>query len=171
MERIREEYESWQSALAAQELPYVDTHCSTFTPSSFTLLIEELRYLGLIEFDLLEVVRPPGLEFFAHLQRRSGAPLNEDRSAFYARRAKLLFQIKDELAENAPAYRSLRNILRKTEVERDVAIQEKERALTPLLVNPLRPLEQRLRPLWKPRLLEKKLRPIWKRFFRGRESK
>jgi hypothetical protein len=51
---------------------YIDNHENFFTPSSFALLVEELRFIGLTDLGFELVTRSRGPEFVAILSRRAG---------------------------------------------------------------------------------------------------
>lgn len=51
---------------------YIDNHENSFTPSSFVLLIEELRFVGLIDLGIEMVCRARGSEFVVILSRWAG---------------------------------------------------------------------------------------------------
>lgn len=94
---LREAFAAWQSMLGKSDLPYRDTHCSTFTPTSFHLLIEESHHLGLSPFSPVEIGRTVGNEFVVHLQNvgcEAGA--HQDEGAFRIRRQHLLDRLRSE---------------------------------------------------------------------------
>lgn len=78
-------YQYWTKAQSDHDSDYQDAHCWVFTPSSLKLLIEDLRYLGFHEFDVVSISPTHGCEFFVHL-RKSDQPV-QDREAYPARRA------------------------------------------------------------------------------------
>jgi 2-polyprenyl-3-methyl-5-hydroxy-6-metoxy-1,4-benzoquinol methylase len=49
--------------------PYVDVHENYFTPVSFAMIVDELRYLGEIDLELTLLTRPRGCEFLAVLRK------------------------------------------------------------------------------------------------------
>ena len=86
MERAYENYLKFSET--EDEMPYLDTHCWTFMPSSFSLLVEDLRHLALIEFKVMEITETLSSEFIVHLKKKPFA--EEDRMLFYENRASLL---------------------------------------------------------------------------------
>ncbi|NJO55309.1 MAG: hypothetical protein HC834_01970 [Rhodospirillales bacterium] len=62
-------YAQWQSLQHAPSSVYVDTHCSTFFNHTLELILRDLRFLGLIQFDIIEISETKGLEFFVHLRK------------------------------------------------------------------------------------------------------
>lgn len=81
--------------------PYRDAHCSTMFPETFALMVHDLVYLGLIDFELTDVTETRGHEFFVHLRKPvspASAPLSDD--AYYARREALLKAIDLNLGVN-----------------------------------------------------------------------
>ncbi|MDD4932515.1 MAG: methyltransferase domain-containing protein [Methylacidiphilaceae bacterium] len=111
---LAEAWNQWNAWNGEENQTYHDAHCSTFTPASFSLLIEDLRFLDLIDFSIVEVVKPGGFEFFVHLKRgKTFGQGDESSDAFYEKRRTLLFQIKDELAENSPIYQNALEALEK----------------------------------------------------------
>ena len=58
----------------AESEDFFDCHENYFTPSSFFLLIEELRYLGFIDFVPRIVTRSRGCEFLAVLRKAAMTP-------------------------------------------------------------------------------------------------
>ena len=75
---------------------YFDTHCTITFGTALENMLWDLRFLGLIELEVLEVTGTLGLEFFVHLRKpESLAPIDE--TAFYAARALRQRQIADSL--------------------------------------------------------------------------
>lgn len=103
LKTLQESFDRWKRDLANQETTYCDVHCSTFTPSSFELLISDLQYLGLTKLQLIEISATNGCEFYAHLQR----PTHEESMAipdpdyFYERRKSLLHRVNSERGANS----------------------------------------------------------------------
>ena len=80
----------WDQATAGD---YVDVHVSCFTPSSFRLILQDLRSLGLLTgLDVTHEFETTGNEFFVTLGRGTREPFARERIA-------LLRQIDSELAE------------------------------------------------------------------------
>jgi hypothetical protein len=52
-----------------EEMPYIDTHCWTLTPSSFKLLISDLRFLRVLDLKIKEISKTLSSEFIVHLQK------------------------------------------------------------------------------------------------------
>lgn len=88
--RLREVYAQYLEDIAAPG-HYRDAHCSTVFGPSFELMVRDLRYLGLIDLEVLEVTPTVGIEFFAYLRKPDVGPsVPEDDAVFYARRETLL---------------------------------------------------------------------------------
>ncbi len=95
----RPSYLLWRDALSNNS--YIDTHCWTFTPSSFLLILHDLKFLDFINFDVVEVTDVVGAEFFVHLKNMRGiinAPMS--RINYYDQREFLLKKINIELSKN-----------------------------------------------------------------------
>jgi hypothetical protein len=60
------------TAAMADSASYIDNHENFFTPSSFVLLIEELRFVGLLKLGIEMACRTRGPEFVVILSRRAG---------------------------------------------------------------------------------------------------
>lgn len=84
-------------ALAERE-EYVDAHSWTFTPSSFELLILELRALGLLHLSIERVQEAPATEFYAWLRPCEEL---EDEDTIHRYRLGLLNRMVVEQAEAA----------------------------------------------------------------------
>ena len=85
---------------------YYDTHCWTFTPSSFYSILLDSIFLKLVEFDVEEITENNGNEFYVHLRREESKTFED--SEFYAKRESLLRSAIDEVAYNSPYAYSLR---------------------------------------------------------------
>jgi SAM-dependent methyltransferase len=83
--------QAYADYVAARQTPgeYRDTHCNVFFPESLELMLRDLRHLGLIELEVIEVSPTRGLEFFVHL-RKPETPQTVTDEAFYAQRKALL---------------------------------------------------------------------------------
>lgn len=80
-----------------------------FTPSSLRLLLEDLRFLGLLKMEVIEVRPAAATEFYVHLRYPAGPASPIDLDAYYANRAKLLRDMIEEAAEASLIVRKLRN--------------------------------------------------------------
>ncbi len=77
---------------------YIDNHENYFTPSSFALLIEETRYLGLLDLSIGTITRTRGPEFLVILEKAKPETAL-DQPAFTAlKKALHLSIIRDEAA-------------------------------------------------------------------------
>ena len=95
-----ETQEIFDSVVDDPSSPYSDCHAWYFTPSSFRLIITELRALGRTKFAVKELLPSQGAEFYVHMQLDSHTdaakelPSNEQRLA-------LMYAV---LAEQAQQY-------------------------------------------------------------------
>jgi SAM-dependent methyltransferase len=102
--RMEEAYAGWKARIArgSKSGIYEDCHCWTFTPSSLRLLLTDLRFLGLIEFELIKIYETQGHEFFVHLRNLRGmsaTPLSA--TAYYEERQALLHAMNWDPSVNA----------------------------------------------------------------------
>jgi SAM-dependent methyltransferase len=98
---LKSAFANWKHNLERDDLEYSDTHCWAFTPSSFELIINDLRVLELIDLEVESISAANGNEFYAKL---SVAKADENFLADYQqKRPALLHRIHDEAAENAQA--------------------------------------------------------------------
>jgi SAM-dependent methyltransferase len=96
-EQLEAAFADWQTLTKANRAgEYRDAHCSAFTPASFELLLADLKYLSLTRFDVLEISRPNGCEFYVHLRNPSGSEYRMDRSDFYRNRAEIMKRVAIE---------------------------------------------------------------------------
>lgn len=73
---------------------YEDTHCSLMFPETFELMLRDLRYLGLLNLEIVEVSRTQGHEFFAHLCKPLQASVANEAN-YPAQRAIFLRKISE----------------------------------------------------------------------------
>jgi len=78
---IEKDFLLWKERLANSDEQYYDAHCSVFTPATLELLLRDSAYLGLIEFEVVEISSSPGVDIFVHL--RSIASENSARPGDY----------------------------------------------------------------------------------------
>lgn len=75
---------------------YLDTHCTVTFGAALENMLWDLRFLGLLDLEVIEVTESVGLEFFVHLRKPEAAtPLDE--VAFYAARALRQRRLADSL--------------------------------------------------------------------------
>jgi SAM-dependent methyltransferase len=99
----------WMQRLRGNDENYHDAHCSVFTPSSFELLVRDAAYLGLAQFEVVEIC-DAGAEFHAHL--RANRSTEDLRPANYEQtRNSLLHRIQNEAAETSAKYQEMRSAL------------------------------------------------------------
>lgn len=72
---------------------YRDAHCSVMFPETLELMLRDLRYLGLIDLDLIEVSQTRVSEFFVHLRKTVGPATAIDKTDHLAKRQALAARI------------------------------------------------------------------------------
>lgn len=97
---LRSSYSLWVERRNSGSTEYIDTHCWTFTPAVFELIVVELIVLGLTNLEIASVSKAAGCEFFVHLRKRM--PGSPPEQSLIARREELLFRVIDELAYASP---------------------------------------------------------------------
>lgn len=90
---------SYASFLARRDDPgtYQDAHCSTVFGPLMDLLLLDLRYLGLIGLEVIEITQTRGHEFFVHLRKPVRGAAAMDDIAHGSRRLELLRQVNANL--------------------------------------------------------------------------
>lgn len=87
LKNVRSAYLTWQSLNASQSIEYIDAHCSTFTPASLSLLMLDLKYLGLINMSPSRIIGPNGLEMYLQM-KKTERPIPEEE--YHSQRSTLL---------------------------------------------------------------------------------
>lgn len=100
-------YSGWVQRRDNLDETYADVHCWVFTPTTFELIIRDLQFLGLSQFEIMELDSTGAGEFVIHM-RNVGGRVCADRDRFYEEREVLLRRIGCELAENSLVLRSTR---------------------------------------------------------------
>ncbi|MFN4193446.1 MAG: class I SAM-dependent methyltransferase [Tabrizicola sp.] len=76
--------------------PYRDTHCTVTFGAALENMLWDLRFLGLVDLEIIEVTETLGFEFFVHMRKPvTSAPL--DAQAFHAARAVRLRKVAGSL--------------------------------------------------------------------------
>jgi SAM-dependent methyltransferase len=109
-ERVEEVFADWKRSIENASKKYEYTHCWVLTPASFELIIRDLAFLEMINFNILEISKTSGMEFIAHLERIEEGTHDDPR--FYGYRRGLLNRVLDECAANAPSIWAARHALR-----------------------------------------------------------
>ena len=87
-------------AYARDGAPYLDCHAWFFVPSSFLLVMEELRALEYTRFDVAQTFEPAGCEFYVLLRKAGDAePPRLQQDELESRRLALLQAAMRELSE------------------------------------------------------------------------
>jgi SAM-dependent methyltransferase len=92
---LRFAYAEYQDRIAAPT-EYLDTHCTVTFGAALDCMLWDLRFLGLIDLEVIDVTETLGLEFFVHLRKPERATAL-DETAFYAARALLQRRIVESL--------------------------------------------------------------------------
>jgi SAM-dependent methyltransferase len=94
---VSEAYQNYLKDLRENDI-YKDVHCTALFGSIFELYILDLNYIGLINFETLEVTPTYGLEFFAHLRKPVDiSAVNQPELMYFEKRSKLLIDINSSL--------------------------------------------------------------------------
>ena len=51
------------------DMPYIDTHCWTFTPDSFKLILNDLRILRILDLKIIDISDALESEFIVHIRK------------------------------------------------------------------------------------------------------
>lgn len=89
---LRLAYDRWLSARKGTA-EYRDAHVSVVFDAQFTLLIEDLRNLGLIGLEIVEITENYGHEFFAHFRRPVSTVTTETDEDYRLRREDLMRKV------------------------------------------------------------------------------
>lgn len=89
---LRASYEQYVADIDAPG-PYIDSHCSVFFSQSLELMLRDLRFLDLIDLEVIEVSPTKGMEFFVHLRKVKTLSLDKDEAAFFEKREELMKQV------------------------------------------------------------------------------
>jgi SAM-dependent methyltransferase len=156
---LRKSYSKYKKEIG-RESGYSDAHCSVLFGDLFELFIEDLRYLKIVELEIIDISETVGLEFFVNLRKpyRSKRKVDNEEN-FYSRRQTILRKINKSLGwagfsnfgttntENSEYTRRLSEIAKQNE-----ELKARHRALQKTwswrLTKPLRSLEKRYR-VWK----------------------
>ena len=112
---LKQSFEIYMHRKDSGDVKYHDTHCWTFTPSSFYSILSDTIFLKLIGFDIEEVTENNGNEFYVRLRRVESRTFED--TDFYAKRESLLRSAIDEVAYNSPYAYSLRAQLENSGLE------------------------------------------------------
>jgi predicted SAM-dependent methyltransferase len=115
MKNLKDSFDDYMQQKRIDDNRYRDTHCWTFTPSSFHLILLDIIFLKLVKFDIEEISEANGHEFYVHLRREEARTLED--SEFYAKRESLLRAALDEAAYNSPYVYNLRKQLENSRLE------------------------------------------------------
>lgn len=95
------EFSELMRRLTSDSEHYEDTHCWTFTPSSFELILNDINQVCLTKLKVDEIKSFEEGEFVAHLRKTENILSSEE---FINRRKKLLSDIISECAMSEPLY-------------------------------------------------------------------
>lgn len=82
-------YREWFGPSGNLPVDYIDTHCWTFTPDSFELLIRDVVAFGMVNLRVEQVTAPGGFEFFVDLSSTASSDVGSEQQ-FYIMREQLL---------------------------------------------------------------------------------
>jgi len=75
---------------------YCDAHCSVFFGPLLELMLRDLKHLGLIDLEVIDVSDTLGIEFFVNM-RKPETDVVENDEEFYARRLELLRTVRETM--------------------------------------------------------------------------
>ncbi|KND56566.1 hypothetical protein BPUN_0016 [Candidatus Paraburkholderia kirkii] len=102
-ETLEVAFNEWVAFERHPDDTYVDTHCWTFTPASFELIVRDLIFLKVIQLELMEVVEGGENEFYVHLGKPPSEGARHSREDFYRKRAELMRRVLDESSPSLAA--------------------------------------------------------------------
>lgn len=90
---------AFDNTITDDSAPYIDFHCTIYTPSSFQLIILELGQLGVIPFQVAYSFPTVGGEFYATLRKTE--VMKMDAASLTAARLKLMKETIRELGQQS----------------------------------------------------------------------
>jgi predicted SAM-dependent methyltransferase len=139
---VVEAYNDLNEKISIEDSKYHDTHCWTFTPSSFSLILLDLNLIGLTKLVISDTTSAFGNEFHVHLKKELAQ--ETDLNDVLIRRQELLQNIVDECAYNSRYAFHLRGQIKQLQDELHEVIAVKK-SVTWKVAGPLWRLETRRR--------------------------
>jgi SAM-dependent methyltransferase len=99
LELLKDAYNHMIEMKRSDNVAYRDAHCSMLTSSSFSLMVLDLTFLGLISLSIEEIIHND-CEFHVHIRNRTIAKPKSD-GEFYSERQDLLHCVMNECAYNS----------------------------------------------------------------------
>jgi SAM-dependent methyltransferase len=93
-------YDTWLSTRKTSGT-YTDAHVSVVFDAQFHLMIEDLKFLGLIGLEVIDISQNQGHEFFVHLRRPLSAPTPLSHEDYSVRREQLLRKVMAGIGASA----------------------------------------------------------------------
>jgi len=92
LETLENAYDNFVSNFnKGDSLEYIDTHCWTFTPASFSLMLLDLFFLKLTKFSIREVESRNSSEFLVKLGKNKSKEM--EKNEFFRQRKQLFYRI------------------------------------------------------------------------------
>lgn len=133
---LHDAFQQWQDFVAHPDEVYRDTHCWVFTPATFELIVADLRALGLLSLEVVEIVAGSS-EFIVHLKRPAvgESPGAESQRQCCADRPRLMRHAHTEVGGVEPTLGeggTKASDLERALAERDAKIKGLEQAVAQL---------------------------------------
>jgi SAM-dependent methyltransferase len=151
LKSLKEAYNLMIEMTRSDNAAYPDVHCSVLTPSTFSLILRDLTFLGLLKLSIEEIVQN-NAEFHVHLRNHTAAKQKSD-GEFYSERQVILHRVMNECAYNSAYAFELRqkhkidvNLLVSTQakvVSTEAKLDEIRNSITWKIASPLWRLETR----------------------------
>ena len=92
LETLENAYDNFVSNFnKGDSLEYIDTHCWTFTPASFSLMLLDLFFLKLTKFSIREIESRNSSEFLVKLGKNKSKEM--EKNEFFRQRKQLFYRI------------------------------------------------------------------------------
>lgn len=95
---LSESFAAWKELMESPDEVYRDAHCHTFSPASLMLVLEDLRFLGLVGLEIREICQAgeDKNEVYAQLEAPASLSVPLPPGTFYERRHGLLTRLRRE---------------------------------------------------------------------------
>ena len=82
------------------QVNYKDAHCTVMFPETLELLLRDCIFLGLIDFEIVEISKTVGLEFYVHLRKSIKTEFHDEK--LYKEKRQLLLRSINSNLGSAP---------------------------------------------------------------------